>query len=203
HLAHEVEQLGVAMPRQREHRYHADRPQRAAHLEELEDVRHVEHHAIPRREAETAPTCGLTIDAFDQLPVGAAPRTADDRDRVGRAPGHVAEGVDEREATPHAAAAVVRHDLGRPRAGGWGTLGHSAASANTGSTPGAASNPKARRMVRSLAAVSSNSCSGTEPSTMPAPAKSRVVCRPISAQRIAIAHSPSPRASLHPTKPQK
>ncbi len=56
----------------------------------------------------------------------------------------------------------------------------------------------------SLAFASANSAAGSEPATIPQPAKSRIWCGSVSLscpQRRAIAHSPSPLASIQPTGP--
>ncbi len=56
-------------------------------------------------------------------------------------------------------------------------------------------------MTRNLACASASSSSGTESATMPQPANRRARGPSISAQRNAMPHSPSPRASTQPTGP--
>src|SRR5690606_35947350 len=82
----------------------------------------------------------------------------------------------------------------RVRGGPWRvvrTAGHRAPP----STPSAASS------VPNFALVSASSASGSDPATMPAPAYTRTACPAVSAQRIVTTHSPSPSASVQPTRP--
>ena len=60
---------------------------------------------------------------------------------------------------------------------------------------------KASRTGASLTSVSASSDSGSDPATMPAPARTSTEAPVTVADRMASIHSPSPAASVHPTGP--
>jgi hypothetical protein len=68
-----------------------------------------------------------------------------------------------------------------------------------GTVPGHGS--RASRIGRNLACASASSAAGSEPATMPPPAKIRAREPAISPQRSAMPHSPLPRLSTQPTGP--
>ena len=153
----EVPDLRLTMGGQCEHRQRADPEQREDHLEELGDVRQLDHHSVALADSCGEEACREPVGAVVEFAVGPAPPGAGrvhDGDPVrvplGACAQHPAEGL----ALPVPGCAVAGGEIGGPgRCAG----AHSLA-------------PTASRKVRNLALVSAVSAAGSDVATTPAPA---------------------------------